>query len=165
MVTLFICTRWKWTKWVMLSIGQKLYIDCHESNFKCPTSDHFMTMIYCAHAEKSVQCHFMANFCYIRSELRICCKSFQNGPECLKCLMIGLSCKWSLTFHYMSCLSSLMATAPPSYYIRAIYSCLIWSTHSGTCQVKVWGKGLQVQGSLPISSSAISSIYQSGRGP
>lgn len=51
------------------------------------------------------------------------------SKECLKCVMIGLSCKWSLTFHYTSCLSSLMATALQSYYIRAIYSCLIWLEH------------------------------------
>lgn len=108
-----------------------------------------MTIICCGHAEKRVQFHFMAvaNFCYIRSEFHICSKSFQNAPECLKCVMIGLSCKWSLTFHYMSCLSSLKATALRSYYISDIYSCLIWLAHSGTClegEVKVCGKGLRV---------------------
>lgn len=46
------------------------------------------------------------------------CKSFQNAPECPKCVMIVLSCKWSLTFHSMSCLLSLRVTVLWHYYVR-----------------------------------------------
>lgn len=66
----------------------------------------------------------VADLCYIRFEFGISCKSFQI-PQSLKCVMIGLSCKWSLTFHYVSCLSFLMATALWGHYIRDIYSRLI----------------------------------------
>lgn len=107
----------------------------------------------------------VADFYYIRSEFRICCKSLQNAPECLKCVMIGLSCKWSLTFHYMSCLSSLMATAPWSYYIRAIYSCLIWLAHSGNMREKFGAKGLRVMRITPyLLISGLCGICQRGRG-
>lgn len=88
--------------------------------------------------------------------------------RCLNCVMIGLSCKWSLTFHYTSRLSSLMATAPPpppSCYIRAVYSGLVWLAHSETRlegEVKVWGR--RCWGSLHISSSAVGGLVASVRG-
>lgn len=120
-------------------------------------------IICCDHAEKRGT--FSLYFCCVRSEFRICCKSVQNAPECFKCVMIGLSCKWSLTFHYMSCLSSLMATAPRSCYIRAIYSCLTWLAHSGTRlegKVKVRGKGPQGAGDRSLSPHQQSAPFVRG---
>ncbi len=129
------------------------------SNFRLHTNYHFITSIF-FHAEKQVQFHFMAaakKFCNTRFEFFFGWKCFQM-PQSLKCVMIGLSCKRSLTFHYVSCLSSLMATALRSDYIRDIYSRLAWLAHTGTClkaKVKVcgWGPTMQrITARLLISS-------------
>ena len=115
--------------------------------FQRPTSDHFVAIICCGHAEKSVHFHFVGSGKFVLHNiwlLNLPQKSFQNAPECLKWVMIGLSCKWSLTFHRTSCLSSLMATAPWNCYVRDIYACPVWLTRPGTClegEVKVWGRG------------------------
>lgn len=136
------------------------------------------TIICRGHAEKSVHFHFMAvaNLSYVTSDFWICRKNpSKNAPECLKCVMIGLSCKWSLTFHRTSCLSSLMATAPWNCYIRDIYACPVWLTRPGTClegEVKVWGRGTagaeESFRNLRVFASAVGGlcgICQRGRGP
>lgn len=100
------------------------------------------------------------------------CKSFQNAPEGLKCVMIGLSCKWSLTFHSMSRLSSLMATAPQRCYVRDIHPGVAWLAHWEEhflrAKFRFGAKDCGCRQSPHIYSSAVAglcNICQRERGP
>lgn len=77
-------------------------------------------------------------------------KSFRNASEQLKCGTITVSLKWSLTFHSVSCLSLLMASASWSRYVRDSSSVL--RTRLGGVSFKfaakdhVWRRSLRIDG-------------------
>lgn len=75
----------------------------------------------------------------------------QNGPQCFKCIMTGVSWKWLLTFHSMTSLSYLMVTSAAAM-LHKNYYILIWLEQSEVCLqggVKVRGKGQRGRGSVP----------------
>lgn len=157
-------------RWVMLLIAAT---DVFQ-NSKWPTSDHLMRIIkWSCRKKKHPASHFRGEKCLLHNIWILHhCKSFQNAPEGLKYVMIGLGCKWSLTFHSMSRLSSLMATAPQSCYIRDIHPGVAWLAHWEEhilrAKFRFGAKDCGCRGSAHIYSSAVAglcNICQRGRGP